>query len=46
MQRPGSALSKLKMQQQNLHANVTQKAVQKKLTQKKNLLEIEILKVQ
>ena len=30
MQRPGSALSKLRLQQQNLHANVTQKSVQKK----------------
>ena len=44
MQRPGSALSKLKLQQQNLHANVTQKAVQKKYTQKKNSSVIGILK--
>jgi len=38
MQRPGSALSKLKMQQQNLHANVTQKAVQKKTYTKEEFI--------
>ena len=29
MQRPGSALSKLRIQQQNLQVNVTQKSIQK-----------------
>ena len=38
MQRPGSALSKLKLQQQNLHANVTQKAVQKKIYTKEEFI--------
>ena len=38
MQRPGSALSKLKMQQQNLHANVTQKTVQKKIYTKEEFI--------
>ena len=46
MQRPGSALSKLRLQQQNLHANVTQKSVQKKSIQKKSLFAKEILKGQ
>ena len=38
MQRPGSALSKLRLQQQNLHANVTQKAVQKKIYTKEEFI--------
>ena len=38
MQRPGSALSKLKMQQQNLKANVTQKSVQKKTYTKEEFI--------
>lgn len=37
MQRPGSALSKLRIQQQNLHANVTQKSVQKKSLHKRRV---------
>ena len=37
MQRPGSALSKLRIQQQNLHANVTQKSVQKKSIHKRRV---------
>ena len=38
MQRPGSALSKLRIQQQNLHANVTQKSVQKKTYTKEEFI--------
>ena len=38
MQRPGSALSKLRIQQQNLHANVTQKSVQKKVYTKEEFI--------
>ena len=38
MQRPGSALSKLRLQQQNLHANVTQKSVQKKIYTKEEFI--------
>ena len=38
MQRPGSALSKLRLQQQNLHANVTQKAVEKKVYTKEEFI--------
>ena len=38
MQRPGSALSKLRLQQQNLHANVTQKSVQKKVYTKEEFI--------
>ena len=37
MQRPGSALSKLRMQAQNLHANVTQTATEKKVYTKEEL---------
>ena len=38
MQRPGSALSKLRIQQQNLHANVTQKSVEKKIYTKEEFI--------
>ena len=38
MQRPGSALSKLRIQQQNLHANVTQKKIEKKTYTKEEFI--------
>ena len=46
MQRPGSALSKLRLQQQNLHANVTQKSVQKKTYTKEEFIRKETSKEQ
>ena len=38
MQRPGSALSKLRIQQQNLKANVTQKQIEKKIYTKEEFI--------